>query len=316
MVFRRSRSPDIARPVCAALAAAFLLCSLCAGADAVAGPMKLSDYMALSGPEPSAHIAYGAAPSQYAELFLPKGEGPFPVALLVHGGCWTVEFGGIRQMRNIAGALAASGIAVWNVEYRRVEEGGDYPGMYLDMEAAIAALAAKAPAYHLDTRHIVAIGHSAGGQLVQWIAGRDRLPASSPLYQHDFLPIHQVVSLGGLADLRHEKDLIKNSCDRDVAQLTGAPGPDRTDVYADTNAAELIPNGSTTVLINGEFDRVSPPRTATAYADRARQAGDQAETLVLPDASHYDEVAATSPSWKLVLPVIQKALGLPAGAAD
>jgi acetyl esterase/lipase len=316
MVVRRRRHHAIASPPRGALAAIFLLCSLCASATAMAAPMKLSDYMALGGPEPSAHIAYGAAPSQYAELFLPKGEGPFPVALLVHGGCWTVEFGGIRQMRNMAGALAASGIAVWNVEYRRVEEGGDYPGMYLDMEAAIARLAAEAPHYRLDTRRIVAIGHSAGGQLVQWIAGRDRLPVTSPLYQRDFLPIRQIVSLGGLADLRHEKDLIKSSCDRDVVELTGEPGPERADVYADTNAAELMPNGSTTVLINGQLDRVSPPRTASAYAERARQAGDRAETLVLPDASHYDEVAATSPSWKLVLPVIQKALGLPAGAAE
>jgi len=292
------------------LAAAVLVCSPCAGA--AAAPMKLGDYMALAGPEPSAHIAYGTAPSQYAELFLPKGDGPFPVVMLVHGGCWTVQFGGIGQMRNVAGALAAAGIAVWNVEYRRVEEGGGYPGMYLDMEAAIASLAAEAPRYHLDTSRIVAVGHSAGGQLVQWIAGRERLPAASPLYQRDYLPIRQIVSLGGLADLRHEKDLIKHSCDRDVVDLTGQPGPGRSDVYADTDAAELMPNGSTTILINGEFDRVSPPQTAVAYAALARQAGDRADTLVLPDASHYDEVAATSPSWKLVLPVIQKALGMPA----
>jgi acetyl esterase/lipase len=311
MVFRRTSLS----PFLSALAVAVLAVAPVAAVEAA--PMKLADYLALGGPQPSAHIAYGAAPSQYAELFLPKGDGPFPVVVLVHGGCWTVQFGGIEQMHNVAGALAASGIAVWNVEYRRVEEGGRYPGMYLDMEAAIASLAAEAPRYHLDTRRIVAVGHSAGGQLVQWIAGRGRLPAASPLYQRDFLPIHQIVSLGGLADLRHEKDLIRRSCDRDVVDLTGQPSPGRTDVYADTDAAGLMPNGSTTVLINGEFDRVSPPQTAAAYAALARQAGDRADTLVLPDASHYDEVAATSPSWRLVLPVIQKALGLQtaAGAA-
>ncbi|HAT32186.1 MAG TPA: alpha/beta hydrolase, partial [Janthinobacterium sp.] len=74
---------------------------------ASATPMSLDDYLALTGPQPSARIAYGTAPSQYAELFRPAGSGPFPVVLLVHGGCWTVKFGGIAQMHNLAGALAA-----------------------------------------------------------------------------------------------------------------------------------------------------------------------------------------------------------------
>jgi acetyl esterase/lipase len=283
---------------------------------AQAGPMKLADYLALDGPAPTAHIAYGAAPSQYAELFLPPastdaGHGPWPVAVLVHGGCWTVEFGGIREMRNIAGALAAQGIAVWNVEYRRVDEaGGGYPGMYLDMQAAIARLAEEAPARHLDTSRIVAIGHSAGGQLVQWIAGREQLPPASPLYRAHVLPIHQIISLGGLADLRHERALIGSSCERDVAQLTGAATPARPDVFADTNAAELVPNGSTTLLVNGELDTIAPPPSAAAYAERARAAGDSVRLLVLPGASHYDEVAATSPSWALLLPAIRQALGM------
>ena len=75
---------------------------------AAAAPMKLADYLALSGPAPAARFAYGSAPSQYAELFLPGGRGPFPVAVLVHGGCWTKEFGGITQLRNLAAAPSRS----------------------------------------------------------------------------------------------------------------------------------------------------------------------------------------------------------------
>ncbi|MET3130749.1 acetyl esterase/lipase [Oxalobacteraceae bacterium GrIS 1.11] len=279
-----------------------------------AAPLTLDDYLALSGPAPAAHIAYGAAPSQYAELFLPEGAGatsPFPIVLLVHGGCWTVKFGGILQMRHLAGALAARGIAVWNVEYRRCDEdGGGYPGTYLDLNAAIDALQACAPQYGLDTGRVVAVGHSAGGQLVQWLAGRARLPAASPLFQARHLAIRHIISLGGLADLRNEKELIASSCGCDVATLTGAATAARPDVFADTSAAELMPNGSNTVLITGELDDVSPPRVAHAYAARARLAGDHAEVLILPGASHYDEVAAGSPSWALIFPRIQAALGL------
>jgi hypothetical protein len=66
----------------------FALAAACAGASAApssaipAKPMTLASYLALSGPAPSATFAYGSAPSQYAELFLPRGAGPFPVAVL------------------------------------------------------------------------------------------------------------------------------------------------------------------------------------------------------------------------------------------
>jgi acetyl esterase/lipase len=274
-----------------------------------AAPMKLADYMALTGPAPTAHIAYGPAPSQYAELFLPPGGGPFPVAVLVHGGCWTAGFGGITQLRNMAAALTQRGIAVWNVEYRRVDEaGGGYPGMYEDMHAALDSLAAQGRTRPLDLERVVAVGHSAGGQLVQWIAGRSRIPASSPLHRTNMLPVRAVVSLGGLADLRRERELIKSSCGRDTPELAGLPSAARPDVYVDTNAAELIPNGSHTVLVTGELDTISPPRVAHDYAKRALAAGDSAEVVILPGASHYDEVAASSPSWPLVAAAIERTL--------
>ena len=286
-----------------------LLPALLFSSAAVAAPMTLDDYLKLSGPAPTARIAYGSAPSQFAELFRPQGKGPFPVVVLVHGGCWTIKFGGIEQMRNVAGALAAEGIAVWNVEYRRSdEEGGGYPGTYHDMNAALDKLALEAANYQLDTSRIVAMGHSAGGQLVQWIAGRSRIAPSSPLFHPNPLPVRDIISLGGLADLRNEKDLIKSSCGRDTAELAGLPSAARPDVFSDTNAAELMPNGSRTVLVTGELDTISPPRAAHDYAARARKAGDQAEVVILPGASHYDEIAASSPAWKLVLPVIRAAL--------
>ncbi|QOY96611.1 alpha/beta hydrolase [Massilia sp. UMI-21] len=274
--------------------------------------MILADYLALSGPAPTARLSYGEAPSQYAELFLPSGSGPFPVAVLVHGGCWTSKFGGITQLRNMAGALAARGIAVWNVEYRRTDEaGGGYPGTYQDMQAALALLAAQAAHYPLDLERLVAVGHSAGGQLVQWLAGRERIPTGSPLYRTGQLKVPAVVSLGGLADLRNEATLIKSSCGRDTAELAGTPGPGRPDVFVDTNAAELMPNGSRTWLVTGELDTISPPRVARDYAARAHKAGDHAEVVILPGASHYDEAAASSHAWAQVLAVIERALGRP-----
>ena len=119
-----------------------------------------------------------------------------------------------------------------------------------------------------------------------------------------------VISLGGLADLRNEAALIKSSCERDTAQLAGTPSAARPDVFADTSPAEMLPSGVRTVLIHGEFDTVSPLRAGHDYARRAIAAGDAAEVLMLPGGSHYDEVAATSPSWSIVSERIREALGL------
>jgi acetyl esterase/lipase len=293
------------------LMAAAVAGSVGAAAVASAAPMTLQDYLALTGPAPSLHVAYGGAPSQFAELFQPAGDGPFPVAVIIHGGCWTREFGGITQMRNMAGDLIRQGIAVWNVEYRRFdEEGGGYPGMYHDVATAMDRLRAVAPAHRLDLRRVALVGHSAGGHLAQWAASRARLPRASPLYVADPLPVPVVISLGGLADLRNEERLIKTSCDRDMAQLAGTPSAARPDVFADTSPMEMLPSGVRTVLIHGEFDTISPPRAGHDYARRARAAGDAAEVLLLPGGSHYDEVAATSPSWAIVSAEIRKALGM------
>jgi acetyl esterase/lipase len=293
------------------LLAAAIAGNLGAAGATVAAPMTLQDYLALSGPAPTRHVAYGAAPSQFAELFAPAGAGPFPVAVVIHGGCWTKEFGGITQMRNMAGDLLRQGIAVWNVEYRRYDEaGGGYPGMYQDVASALDRLRALAPEHGLDLARIVLVGHSAGGHLAQWAGSRARLPRSSPLFVADPLPVPTVISLGGLADLRNEAALIQSSCDRSTEQLAGVASAARPDVYADTSPAGSISAGVRTVLIHGELDTISPLRAGHDYARRAQAAGDAAEVVALPGGSHYDEVAATSPSWLIVSAQIRKALGM------
>jgi acetyl esterase/lipase len=164
--------------------------------------------------------------------------------------------------------------------------------------------------HQLDMNRVVAVGHSAGGHLVQWLAGRARLPTTSPLYRANPVPMKEVIALGSIGDLRNRVDHRGQVCGIDVTQLTGSPSAARPDIYSDTSPAELMPNDSHTTLINGALDTVSPPATAFAYAERARSMKETAEIIILPNASHYDEVSAGSPAFALILPVIQKSLGL------
>ena len=279
-----------------------------------AEPMTLQDYMALNGPAPTEHVAYGPAPLQYIELFEPRGLGPFPMVILIHGGCFMNSYEGMPQMRGMAAALAAKGIAVWSIEYRGLDTlGGGYPGTWLDVRSAVDLLADQAKARHLDTRRLVAVGHSAGAALALWLAGRERLPRSSVLYETHPLPVRNVVALGGTGDFRPVAAVMKAKCGFDISQIAGLPTAARPNVFADTTAIDLTPNGSETVFVNGDHDTIGTPKDSADYAARVRERGDAAQTVVLPGASHFDEVAVTSPAWSLVEPVILKAIGISSG---
>ena len=111
---------------------------------------------------PRRSYAYGREHNcQRAELWLPGGGGPHPVSsrsTAARGEPATRKF----VMRGLAGDLVRRGFAVWNIDYRRVGrgQGGGWPATFLDVAAAIDALASlQAP---LDLGAVTILGHSAG----------------------------------------------------------------------------------------------------------------------------------------------------------
>src|SRR4051812_43927901 len=180
-------------------------------------------------PHATARIAYGPDPLQIAEVWRPDGKGPFPTVLMIHGGCWRSDIANLHIMDYAAEDLRKRGIGVWNIEYRGVDRpGGGYPGTFQDVNAAADALLAHAREYGLKTSRIVVLGHSAGGQLALWLAGRGKLPKTSPLADPKPLDIGWAVSLGGLPDLATAKE----GCgEKTVARLLA--GSTATDPLAD-----------------------------------------------------------------------------------
>ncbi|HEX8623177.1 MAG TPA: alpha/beta hydrolase [Allosphingosinicella sp.] len=271
-------------------------------------------------PEPDATVAYGADQMQKADLWLPAGKGPHPTVLMVHGGCWQTEIADRRIMNWIADDLRKRGIAVWNIDYRGVDRsGGGYPGTFADAGAAADALRAQAGLHRLDLEPLVAVGHSAGGHLALWLAARRSaaarspgplIPRGSPLVAADPLPIHAVVSLGGLPDLELAATPPGSGCGTEVIEkLVGPPTLSSRNVYADTSVPRLAPLGVKQVLVNGLQDRIIPTAYAEDYARRMRAAGDRVKVRMLDRTGHVELIAPETAAWAAAVEEIETALG-------
>jgi acetyl esterase/lipase len=268
--------------------------------------MTAGDLLALPQPAADHEIAYGPAPPQKAELRLPRGPGPHPVVILVHGGCWQAQWG-FDHVRSLAAALTAEGWAIWSLEYRRLgDPGGDWPGPLEDVARGSDHLREVARTHSLDLDRVVAIGHSAGGQLALWLAGRHRLPRGSPLHLRNPLRLRGVVSLAGITDLR--AGAAAGICGDAIRQLLGGPPPDLPDRLNLASPIERVPLGVPVRLVCGARDPVVPMDQARAYEAAATTAGDTVAVDVVENAGHFELVNPSSCAWPAVRAAVRTLL--------
>ena len=261
--------------------------------------------------KPDARLRYGDQASQIVDLWLPAGPGPHPVVIMLHGGCWIESVASLNLQDFVAADLRAHGVAVWNVEYRRLgEAGGGYPGTFQDVATAVDLLGKDAAKYHLKLDHVVAVGHSAGGHLGLWAAARRNLAKSSPLWSAHPQRIDAVVAIGELGDLHDDPPVVAGGCGGDtVAKLVGPPTAQHPDVYADTSPDLLEPSPAREILIHGAADTtISPPRAGEDYRASAERRGGKPELIVIPGANHFDLITPETDAWAKVRAVILEQL--------
>lgn len=227
-------------------------------------------------------ISYGPDPNQFGELRVPEGAGPHPVCVFVHGGFWRARFD-LTHADAHCEALTKSGIATWNLEYRRIgQPGGGWPGTAEDALAGVRRLAALCEPYGLDPARVVLAGHSAGGYLALWVA------AQNPL------PLQRVVSLCGVADLKDAWDLQLSS--GVAGEFIGGSPEEFPEQYSAANPIELLPLATPQVLIHGTEDRIVPFAMSEAFAKRSVNA----RLIPLPGAGHHEVVDPAAPEWRIV----------------
>ncbi|MDB5367220.1 MAG: alpha/beta hydrolase [Rhodospirillales bacterium] len=250
-------------------------------------------------------IPYGSDESQFVELWLPDGPGPHPTVLMLHGGCWQAKVDTIGLTNYMADDLRKRGIAVWNVEYRSIDQaGGGYPGTFLDVAAAADALRSHAATYGLRTDRVVAIGHSAGGHLALWLAARAKIAATSPLAAKDPLQLSAVISIGGLPDLEAVQAAKGLGCGPDcIPLLVGAAS--RTNPYADTSAAEMLPLGIPYWVVDGDKDVIAPIASGEAFHAKAIAKGDRSTLKIVDHTGHFDLIAPETKAWAYVADLLK-----------
>lgn len=256
-----------------------------------------------------ATIAYGPDPLQVADLRLPAGRGPFPVAIVIHGGCWQESFDNRAGIAGFADALGKRGFATWNIEYRRLgNAGGGWPGTFQDVAAAVDGLAGVARRYRLDLSRVTIVGHSAGAHLALWAASRPRLGA--PWNAVKVRPV-SVVAIDGPGALAPFVGTDAEVCGAPViVPLMGGTPAERPAEYALASPQQHLPLGLKQLVVGAAFAPLLRP-----YIAAVRAGGDSVEAIEPPAANHFDIVTPGTPNGDAVLDFIAaKALRTPVTA--
>ncbi len=240
---------------------------------------------------------YGPHESQVADLHLPAAAGPHPVAVVIHGGSWRTRYGKVVT-RPLAADLARRGWAAWNIEYRRVGPGGDggWPETFTDVATAIDALAdLPVP---LDLERLVVVGHSAGGQLALWAAGRDRLPAETAGASPRVRP-RAAVSIAGANDLVGA--FRAQGGGGSVAGLMRCAPEDDPERYALADPIQQVPLEVPVLLVHGPVDETVPVRRSRDYARAAQAAGGEVTLVEIPGRAggHRRHIDPDSAGWSV-----------------
>ena len=226
---------------------------------------------------PAIMASYGEGVDHVGDLRVPSTGGPHPVAVLVHGGFWRRQWAR-DLMDGLAVDLAGRGVATWNIEYRKIGEGGGWPATVIDTARAIDHLTRLDA--DIDRDRVAVVGHSAGGHLAL-TAHPDSV---SPIL---------LVSLAGVTDMA--------AAIRDEVG-SGAPAAFMGDATSPAAIAQaspmtMLPRGVRQLAVHGTDDDTVPAAYSRRYVDAARAAGDDVDYLELTSTGHMELIDEHSPAW-------------------
>lgn len=260
---------------------------------------------------------YGEDASQWGELFLPElpasGEHR-GVVVVIHGGYWRSQYGA-ELGEPIAKDLAAHGMAAWNLEYRRAGNGGGWPNTFIDVLAGLDKLDELADKHALNVGRVVALGHSAGGHLAAWAAGRGKLAQlglpdadRQVLRTSDASAVHLtgVVSQSGLLNLAEAEKL--NLSNGAVSNLLGGSSSKYPHRHRYADPMTTLPLSVPVIAVHGSEDTTVPLGQSESYVNAGTAAHMDIRLVKVP-GDHYALIDPKTPAYRTCRELVQSLLG-------
>ncbi len=197
-------------------------------------------------------------------------------------------------MTEVCEDLADHDIAAWNLEYRRIGNGGGWPETFDDIASGVDLLCDLEAS--LDLERVGAIGHSAGGHLALWAAARPTFSREAPGAAPRIVP-RAVVSQAGVADLRLAA--VTSPSDEPTLALMGGSPEEHPERYALASPRERLPLGVEQLVLHGEKDETVSMLISESYCAAADALGDACELRVLPRTGHFEHIDASTEAWRV-----------------
>lgn len=284
-----------------------MLASACATPGYVPAVTDKGDYdpqsiNTVAASQPTVSVAYGKdSPAQVGELRLPKGKGPFPVAMVVHGGCWLKGMGSIRNTAALSTWLAERGVATWNVDYRELGSGGGWTATFDDWAQALAHLKTLAKTHPLDLDRVSVLGHSAGGTAAVWLASGDK---GDFALARDLPKVRAAVLLDAPVRLVDLVGMDRAICGRPVVEplMGGKPGevPAR---YAMVDPLQNNPQSHSFIVVQGQLP------VADDIVPALKGRGIDARQVRLSGRSHFNLIAPGTADFVTMAPTLLEVTG-------
>jgi acetyl esterase len=231
--------------------------------------------------------AHPGAKSLLLDLHIPEGPGPFPAAILIHGGGFD-EGSKSTNPRPLFEPLANAGFAWFSIDYRMAPE-FKFVDTREDVENSIRWLKANAKKYRVDVSKIVLIGESAGGFLVNYAGTHDPKIAA-------VVDMYGPVDYGKLAQERrdHPERFNMTSISRHASNGGGIHffGVDTLDEAGLAKLWSLAPIAAVHkgmppfLCIHGTKDDQVPYDQSTAMCDAMRKVGASCELITVERGGH------------------------------
>ena len=226
------------------------------------------------------------------DIYLPKGDGPFPLVIWIHGGGWVngSKAGGGPALR-----LLENGFAVASINYRLSGQ-AIFPAQIQDCKAAVRFLRTSGKKYNLDADHFGAWGSSAGGHLVALLGTSGDvkdLEGDGPNKQASSR-VQAVCDWFGPTDLTkmNEQATVKGPIDHDSpnspeSKLIGGPIQDNKEKAKKANPLEYVSKDDPPFLIiHGDKDNLVPVRQSEILHEALKKAGVDSTLIVVPGGGH------------------------------